>query len=406
MIRLIYQSVSNKKNQFFLLVVQFTIGFSALLFGLGCVFNIMEYKKTIESLSPLDAVHAYIDEDNYLFDNEKGLESKYIRVFERLKKEGLVKKIGIFETMYVYDDISSQELKNESRLYVLNDDSLAMSNLHLNKGSLEPLLNYKSSMDYVPVIVSASFKTKYKVGQTYLLYYMDAQKNEYTKKKIKVVGMLDSSTRFWSGGATYISENITNNKKFILAPQFKPFELPMSYAYNSLFQLPENKKNKDGLIEISSVFKSSGLNAKYSLLKDEINAYNERRKIVTISTTVFASILLLLALLGSIGAILASISTRYKDFGIFYSIGFTKMNIIRLVIGEVVSVFLISFILSVLILKLLLSTLLIDEALTINFFVIFISFAIMITCIVISAIVPFVKLKNIEPIELIKGANG
>lgn len=384
-------------------MVQFTIGFVALLFGLSCIFNLLQYKKSIEELAPLDTVHAYINEDDSLLENNINMFNEYSNVFKQLREKKLVKKLGLFETMYVYDN--TKGTRNESRLYILNNDSIEMSNLTLQEGTMNPLETDVHSLENIPVVVSAAMKDQYRIGKTYQLYYMNGHTDDYEKIAIKVVGILASSVHFWPGGSTYISENIMNNKEFILAPQFKEFEGAMSYAFNSLIQLPEHETREVNLEKIKLLFEHNGLDLQYTTLQGEIDSYNEAQKVVIIGTITFATILLLLSLLGCIGAILASITTRYKEFGIYYSLGFTKNNIIRLVYGEIIAVFAVSFIIAIVICKILFATLFVNEALTMNLSVIAIAFVIMIICIMLSTIMPFIKLKKIEPIEMIKGVN-
>jgi len=403
LIRLIYQSIVKKKGKFLLLLIQFTIGFAALIFGLSSIFNLLQYKKSIEELAPLDTVHAYINEGDELSENNIDMFNKYSKVFNQLKDKNLVEKLGLFEKMYVYEN--PQTTKNESHLYILNNDSIKMSNLTLQEGTIKPIKAAVHSLENIPVVVSDAMKKQYKIGKTYQLYYINNHSNQSEKLSIKVVGVLASSVHFWPGGSTYMSENINNNKEFILAPQFKEFEVAMSYAYNSLIQLPSYETRATDLRRIQLLFKHNGLDLQYTTLQDEVDSYYEAQKVVIISTITFAAILLLLSLLGCIGAILASISTRYKEFGIYYSLGFTKKHIIELVYGEIITVFATAFIIALIICKILFVTLFANEALIMNLSVIAIAFVIMIICIMLSIIMPFIKLKKIEPIEMIKGVN-
>lgn len=401
LIRLIYQSMINKKSRFSLLIVQFTIGFAALLFGLSCIFNLLQYKKSIEELAPLTTVHPYIMEDDASIENNINMSDKYRDAFEQVKEKNLVEKLGLFEDIYIYKDALGT--KGESRLYMLNNDSIEMSNLTLQAGTMDPLVKDISSIESIPVVVSAAMENQYPIGGTYTLYFMNGQTDEYEKLTIEVVGVLASSVQFWPGGSTFISENILANKEFILAPQFKEFESALTYAFNSLIQLPEQEAEESSLEQIQLLFENNGLDLQYTTLQGEVDSYNEGRKVLIIGTITFAAILLLLSLLGCIGAILASITTRYKEFGIYYSLGFTKDNLIRLVFGEIITVFGISFIIATITCKILFSTLFANEALTMNLSVIAIAFIIMMICIIFSTIMPFIKLKNIEPIEMIKG---
>lgn len=397
----------NNKNKFILLIVQFTIGFAALLFGLSCIFNLLQFKRSVESLVPLDTIHAYINEHDDVSEQNINKFNEYNSVFRQLKEKNLVEKLAIFETMYVYDNPNRQDKNNESRLYILNDDSIGMSKLTLYEGSSDSFnTKIQSQSDtMIPILVSYALRDQYKVGNNYNLYYINSitQKNE--EIEVKVVGVLGASVLFWNGGSTYISENINNNKEFILAPQFKDFESAMTFENNSLLKLPEIETREVSLEKITSFFEQNGLNIQYTTLQDEVDSYYESQKVVIISTITFAAILLLLSLLGSIGAILTNISTRYKDFGIYYALGLSKRNIIRLVLGEIILVFGASYLLSLAICKVLFTTLLVNESLSLSLSVTFIAFFIMILCIVLATIIPFLKLKRIEPIELIKGVN-
>lgn len=78
---------------------------------------------------------------------------------------------------------------------------------------------------------------------------------------------------------------------------------------------------------------------------------------------------------------------------------------IRLVYGEITVVVGVSFIIATVICKILFVTIMTDEELTMNLSVIAIAFTIMIVCIILSMIMPFIKLKRLEPIEMMKGVN-
>lgn len=405
MIKLIYQSILQRKSKFILLIIQFTIGFIALLFGLSSIFHLFQYKQSIEQLSPLDSIHFDIENDEDLIEKDTNIVNEYRDVFKQLKEQGLVEKLGLFELIRVYD--SPQITDDEFRLYVLNTDYFEMSNLTLEKGTIEPLKNYDKSLESIPVVVSAALKDNFNIGKSYQIYYVNKHL-ELEKKTIKVVGILATTVHFWSGGSTYISENITRNKAFILAPKFKEYEDYLTYEYNSLIQLPKHKSETEREINIEQIqllFEKNGLNVQYNELQDEVNSYYETQKVVIVATIVFAIILLILSLLGCIGAILVNITTRYEEFGIFYSLGLTKKHMIRLVYGEIITIFGISFILAAVICKVLLAILLTDEEISMSLPVIFVAFIIMLICIILTAITPFIKLKKLEPIEMIKGAN-
>ncbi len=400
MLKLIYQSLQKRKGKSILLMVQFTIGFSALLFGLSCIDNVFQYRRNVERLASLDSVHAYFSYDSLEEVTPKMIEG-YKEIFKKVKELGVLKRWGMFEEISVYEDIKATS--QESNVYILNQDMLEMSNFKLQKGSAERLAGEFSKNDIIPVIISASMEQQYKMGDTYSLYYNDIFVEEQ-KIKIEIVGVLDSTLCFWSGGGSTISENMTSNTKFILAPQFKEFESNITYANNSLFTFFENDNNKEDNIEkVKQRFSENGISLHCITLKEEVDSYYERQKVVIISTTVFSAIILILSLLGCIGSVLASITVRYKEFGIYYSLGFTKKNMISLVGGEIAAIFSISFILALLICKAFFTLCLAGEGFAIRFSIISIAFLIMTVCIALCIMMPIIKLKNVEPIELLNG---
>lgn len=403
MIRLISQSMMKKRSKFLLLVIQFTIGFMALLFGLSSSFYLLQYKKSVEELAPLDTVHLHFDALDPLAEPNKAILNKYSEMFNRLKEKNLVEKLGMFESMDVMD--RPQPTDHETRLYLLNEDSLGMSNLPLQEGTLKPLENEVNTHDTIPVVVSAAMKDRFELGKTYQLYYME---DDYQKISLEVVGVLASSAHFWLGGASEVSSQILSNKEFILAPQFKDFAFDNTYEFNTLIQLPkhESKTEREANLEqIQLLFKQDGLDLQANTLQEEVDTYYQSQKVVIIVTLTFAVILLLLSLLGCMGAILASLTTRYREFGIYYALGFTKNHMIRLVYGEVMAIFIVSFIIAAVLCKVLFATLMQDGQLIMNGSVIVVAFAIMMICTVLTTMMPLIKLKQIEPIDMIQGVN-
>ena len=62
MIKIILQSMKSRRLNNILMVIQFTVGFAALLVGIGCVENVLQYKRNVESLAPLETVHISVGE--------------------------------------------------------------------------------------------------------------------------------------------------------------------------------------------------------------------------------------------------------------------------------------------------------------------------------------------------------
>ena len=102
MIKIILQSMKSRRLNNILMVVQFTIGFVALLVGIGCVENVLQYKRNVESLAPLETVHISVGE--FVFsDNPAAALSEYRSVFSQVQESGLADELGLFESLSVYD---------------------------------------------------------------------------------------------------------------------------------------------------------------------------------------------------------------------------------------------------------------------------------------------------------------
>lgn len=215
MIKIILQSMKSRRLNNILMVVQFTIGFVALLVGIGCVENVLQYKRNVESLAPLETVHISVGE--FVFsDNPAAALSEYRSVFSQVQESGLADGLGLFESLSVYD---SDEIGRQGfRLYELDMGCLAMTGLSLQKGTEAPLKDYDRASGIVPIVVSASLSGQYQMGERYSLFYVNGETYEYEEIQVEVAGVLEPSQRFWLGGATRLSENISRNKDFILAP--------------------------------------------------------------------------------------------------------------------------------------------------------------------------------------------
>lgn len=393
MLRLIYQSLMNKKVKTLLLLFQFTIGFIALTFGLGLMNHVMQYKKCVGKIVPLESVHAYIDEQDEPAEYNSKLVNKYRQLFEQVKNEGLVKQVGLFELLHIYTESEDQT----DKLYVLNQDSLAMQDFDLQKGSIHELLHYGDGQT-IPIIISDDMQSVYECGKTYNFSYNDVKGEEKTFMA-KIVGVLSPDNRYWVGGASSISENVLGNKSFMIAPQFIEYQEELTYMYNAILNPIQDSHTLD---RVAQIFSENKLDIEFMSLKEETEKYYETQKTIVTGMLVFAGILLFLSLLGSVGAILTGISTRYREFGIYYSLGADKCIIVRMVLGEIFLILTLAFLLSAGISFVFYKTIL-SEVFRMDVAVTGVVFAIMLLCAILCSIMPFIKMKQIEPVELMKG---
>lgn len=218
--------------------------------------------------------------------------------------------------------------------------------------------------------------------------------------------MLEPSQRFWRGGATRLSENISRNKDFILAPQFMDFQEGITYSMNLLLRLSGTKTEKEAKLEqIRDIYEENQMDVQIHTLQYEVDSYYEVQKVPVIGALTFAGILLLLSLLGCIGAILAETTVRYHEFGIYYAVGMTKKNMIVLMQGEILMLYCSSFLIASGSCILFWGLLLKSTAVSVNWRTILSASAVMLVCVVLCAGMPFLKLRKMEPVDMIKGGS-
>lgn len=403
MIKIILQSMKSRRLNNILMVVQFTIGFAALLVGIGCVENVLQYKRNVESLAPLETVHISVGE--FVFsDNPAAALSEYRSVFSQVQESGLADGLGLFESLSVYD---SDEIGRQGfRLYELDMGCLAMTGLSLQKGTEAPLKDYDRASGIVPIVVSASLSGQYQMGERYSLFYVNGETYEYEEIQVEVAGVLEPSQRFWLGGATRLSENISRNKDFILAPQFMDFQEGITYSMNILLRLSGTRTEKETKLEqIRNIYEENQIDVQVYTLQYEVDSYYEVQKVPVIGALTFAGILLLLSLLGCIGAILAETTVRYHEFGIYYAVGMTKKDMVILMQGEILMLYCSSFLIASGSCILFWGLLLKGTSVSVNWRTILAASAVMLVCVVLCAGMPFIKLRKMEPVDMIKGGS-
>lgn len=110
-----------------------------------------------------------------------------------------------------------------------------------------------------------------------------------------------------------------------------------------------------------------------------------------------------MAVIGNTGVILTGISTRYKEFGIYFAMGLTRRNHIIMMIGETGCLYAAAFLIATCV-GYLLSTFCIENIFIVNIYSIALSFGIAILCLLVCVILPLLKISKLEPNELIRGS--
>ncbi|NLM35224.1 MAG: ABC transporter permease [Clostridiales bacterium] len=415
MIGLIIESIQKQKKKLSLIALQFVIGFTCLLLGVGVLENTINFKKAISKFTALGNIHVYVFNEAPVEEGIKYGEpiitedpteqelkklDKYRDIVEKVKKEGVIDKFGLFEKRDGYKD-QSIEAKIDNSFYILNKVMFSLLTFDIDKGQIEPLINYNSDKDYIPVLVSKTLENQYPLNSQHDIYFADFTQN-VEKCTIKVVGVLSKRSVFFTGGCTRLTENALTNKEYVIIPQYGDFHWNTTYEYNSLVSLTNNVDMVEKLAKLNDIYEKNEIKIYNNPLKEEVKEYYSQRKPVMIAIIIFASIILLLSALGFIGTILSSIISRKKEFGIYFSIGISKKNLIKLVLGEMVLLFVSSFLLANVVNFLMLKGFLADSGIGVSFMATFATLIIITVLILPAIIIPVRYLSKLQPIELIR----
>lgn len=397
MFNVIVKTFAIHKKKFILNIIQFSIAFMSLMLSICMIEQVMEYKKNVKSVMNLDTVQMYKAEDDDVEIEAKNtqevtLSQQYGNAYNNVKKKYKNNLIGIMDSISVYDEDS--EIENT---IMVNKDFMIIKKWVLNEGSIEELLKFDNINDnvYIPVIVSDSLKIKYQYNKEYKIEYV--ANDNIRNVCIKVVGVDSKDSYMFMGNATYISETISNKKDYMIFPKITEFS-DFAYEYNVLI---ENNKNIENLKHsIGKQYAEINQNVEFITLENQIKKYYNSQRVVIIATMGFAFILIVLSLLGTIGTLLSSITIRKREFGIYYSMGLAKKNLIYMILGEGLIIFIVSFIISIIFSQIIIC-LMNEEVFKISIWNIGVTLLIMLICIIICEWLPTSKISRYEPIDLI-----
>lgn len=393
---IILKSILAKKGKCLMMFIQFTIGFLAILFGLSCYNFLYQHNKIVARLAPLDSLHIVADEE---IEQMIGQEEeptvdydKYTKMYEKIKDCQAVENVALFERD---DVVCDGESNSECEIYSLNEDALKTANFSLERGDMTDLINYKSG-DVLPVILSYHFDKSWSVGEKHTLtYYTDEGESSMD---IVVAGILQKDMNYWQGGSSDISNSLLGNQSYMVSPQFRAFTSDITYLYNNVITVNDKDAAEK---EVSKILENTSFSVKE--ISEELEAYNEANRPVYVVVIAFSVILLLLALFGSIGAILASMVDRYREFGIYYSLGMRKVRITMLIIGEIFVIFAASVLTAIVLFLLMYTYLFSDAPFLFQGKVVIELCLIMSGLVLICSMFPAYRMKNMNAIDLMKG---
>ena len=402
MIRIILKSFKIHKKKSVLNIIQFSIAFFSLLLSICMVQQVLEYRRNIESIMDSDTVQMSVTEDES-DDEEDGevvgkeppktQKDKYSTIYDEIKSDTNV-SIGILDNISVYDENNMVD-----NAIMVNKDFINMAKWKFQDGNIEKLVNYNDD-DVIPVIVSYSLRDKYKFNEKYNIEYM-IDEGTYNAT-IMVVAVADKNSYIFTGNATCISDTIKNKEDFMIFPKIADFS-DLAYENNVLIKANSDLENIED--RLSDEYENVGKNIQFISLESQIEQYYNKQKTVILATMIFAIIIIVLSLLGTIGTILSNLVLRKREFGIYYAMGLSKKHLLTMILGEGMVMFFISFVISIAG-SLAVTFFMASEGFKITLENVAITLLVMIVCMVVCELLPMRKIAGQEPVELINEGAG
>lgn len=402
MISIILKSFKIHKKKSVLNIIQFSIAFFSLLLSICMVQQVLEYRRNIESIMDSDTVQMSVTEDES-DDEEDGevvgkeppktQKDKYSTIYDEIKSDTNV-SIGILDNISVYDENNMVD-----NAIMVNKDFINMAKWKFQDGNIEKLVNYNDD-DVIPVIVSYSLRDKYKLNEKYNIEYM-IDEDTYNAT-IMVVAVADKNSYIFTGNATCISDTIKNKEDFMIFPKIADFS-DLAYENNVLIKANSDLENIED--RLSDEYENVGKNIQFISLESQIEQYYNKQKTVILATMIFAIIIIVLSLLGTIGTILSNLVLRKREFGIYYAMGLSKKHLLTMILGEGMVMFFISFVISIAG-SLAVTFFMASEGFKITLENVAITLLVMIVCMVVCELLPMRKIAGQEPVELINEGAG
>ena len=217
-----------------------------------------------------------------------------------------------------------------------------------------------------------------------------------------VVAVADKNSYIFTGNATCISDTIKNKEDFMVFPKIADFS-DLAYENNVLIKANSDMENIED--RLSDEYENVGKNIQFISLESQIEQYYNKQKTVILATMIFAIIIIVLSLLGTIGTILSNLVLRKREFGIYYAMGLSKKHLLIMTLGEGMVMFFISFVISIAG-SLAVTFFMASEGFKITLENVAITLLVMIVCMVVCELLPMRKIAGQEPVELINEGAG
>lgn len=392
---MIIKSHTKQKNKSILILIQLFIASFSICIGLGLLeFNISHITQ-VKSVFSLDTLCMNINISAKGESLSKEQKIMLENLYKYIKNDNRVSSIGSYDTGYIKSETSDRpdNLYRNVKIIAIDNDLMNLFNNSKNIGTTKDYEN-KS----IPVLVGKKVENIIPIGSSKSIILNSGNK-EYP---VTVNGVIKKHTFFLTSGFGYIVS------KYIEKPDDNiivvlPKDEPSLFKNQLLINLKNNFDEASFKKDLNETLNKYNMTGSVHNINDELNLYINRNKIPIMSCIGISVILLILSSFGLIGVILSSIIRRKIEFGIRYSIGATPKNIMQLIVGEILFLFIVGNFLGIM-LALIIS--LFSSGIKIGMITIFASTVIMLIFCFLASLMPAIKIIRIEPVKLInKGSD-
>lgn len=430
---LLLKMIKKRKMQFILMIVQLSISIMAFAYVGSYALDTYEQYKSTKQLLNVDRMLYVSSKSTIPIDT-----SNLVEVYEEIKKlqeENIIKNVkALAKSECDFPELEAVAKKYDSgesynTMILVSEEFMKDYPVRIKEGRnfTKEDFDLTSVRDEEPIIIGEGLSEYLKVGQVISIQYdlpmgllpdIPAEDLTYTRK-YKVIGIAEKDSLMDFTSITDFSHAVIDN--FII---YKPFNKVRTFIGNSEgVKLGELNELESAIISSNAIIEAADgvdmenligqLNIilkKYDLSKMEFrkldNTYNRRldeTKNMFVVMTGLTLMILIFSLSGVLGTTLFLIRKRYTEFGIHLSLGATVNDIIKLVLSELALMTLISTIIGYIGAYYLLKDSHLYNAEIMLQRLLYFSLIVFIPILGLMIITASVRLKKINPVELLRG---
>lgn len=396
----------------FLVGIQLFIGFICFLIGISMLESTMNHDKIIKKVTDLNTLHLFIEDIG-----PNSTSEKLLSFYNNLSKNDKIKNIGTFLNLNIpfkelidspLIDNKKQSETGVNKVVFLDKNLLEWTKFEVKKGrGLNKNDVGSEPNEIIPTLIGPALEEQFPLGTILSSGIADDRKMTIVDKKFVVVGILKENPVYWGGGSSTLANSILTNQTMFICPlqseQNYGNQLITRLKTNMLIQSEENTSTEDVKKTIHKNLESNKIYGSISTIKEQLEELKKISRPIILFSLIFSSLILLLSIFGLIGVMLSSVVQRYREFGIRFSLGATITSLINLIIFEILVLALFAFSLALVIFYIAKNLISTPIAIDINIYIIIYSFVLCISISFITSFGPILKLKSIEPAQLIRG---